>query len=141
MYCLKPLLRRGNFFYIGVPGVLVADDEAMTKVGRFFKMSGQALPLDYDGEVLSYLNVTECINCLNQERSTWRENERGVRLGIAKYVFQPERFVHSPIFKIPETRTAEVLLVERPGHDAGSFKEIVEGEGLTGLEFEELWSS
>ena len=139
VYCLYPLIRKGDFFG-GYVGGLIASAETAKKVLAFFEMAGELLPLNYEGERCSLLNVTECINALDQERTTWHTDLNGQKLLIKKYAFHANRFTESSLFKIPETRRAEVLAVERCGHPDEEFKAFVEQVGLTGLRFEELWA-
>lgn len=138
VYVRKPKLNRGNFLHITV-GLLVADDEAFSKIGEFFEMAGEVLPIPFEGKTLSLLNVTECINCLDREKSQWRDPRRREGLPL-KYVFHPNRLDESSIFKIPETCKGEILVLERENDPETEFKAAVEHHRLTGLIFKELWS-
>lgn len=140
VFCLKPLLQKGDFLHFG-SGNLLANQRAMGIVGTFFEMSGELLPLWYDNEQYTLLNVLECINCLDVEKSDWLRAADGSFVEIRKYRFHVDRFTTSPIFKIPETRSASVLTWERDGCPESEFKACVESHGLSGLIFKELWDS
>ena len=101
-------------------------------------MAGELLPLPYQGQEYTLLNVTECINCLDEEHTEWVYH-LGTKIQIAKYVFHPDRFSESTIFKIPQTRRGEILTVEGLKDPEDEFKYVVEKEGLKGIEFEMLW--
>lgn len=142
-YYLYPKLSRGEFFG-GITGGLVVSPEAVEAVRTFFEMAGELLPIKVEGEPEEFilLNVTECTNSLNKRLTEWSKNpETGEDVLIKKYVFHPNRFVDSTIFKIPETCTAQTLVVERYNDPECEFKAFVEQSGLRGLIFEELWRS
>jgi len=112
---------------------LLANSRATEVVRTFFEMAGELLPIFYDGEEYTLLNVLECVNALDNkrtEKTTW----------ITKYYFHSSRFSESSIFKIPE-ETVSVLSLERDGCPECEFKACVEANGLTELIFEELWNS
>jgi hypothetical protein len=106
-------------------------------------MAGELLPLPHRGEVFTVLNITECINCLDHNRTRWvLGKSTGARIRIKEYAFHPNRFSESVLFKIPETCKADVLVVEGlPGCEVEEFRYVVEQNGLEGLLFEEIWSS
>ena len=124
------------------PGALVAAPSIPDEVvWGFFEMSGQTFALEYLGRGFTALNVTECINCLDQDATAWAfDATTGQQTDIVRYVFHPRRFSSSSIFKIPETAEREVLVVERTRDAEQEFKRFVEKARLTGLIFEELWS-
>jgi hypothetical protein len=99
------------------------------------------LPLPYEGEILQVINVTECINVLDQEHTLWKINQKsGVKVWIESYAFHSRRFSESSLFKIPETCNGEIFAIERCGDPECEFKARVEQAGLTGLIFEKVWS-
>jgi hypothetical protein len=98
-------------------------------------MAGQLFPLPHNGTTYQLLNVTECINCLDTKKSKFYEDG-----APQKYVFHPNRFSESSIFKIPETAKGEVLLVEGARDPEEEFRALVEKHKLQGVLFEELWS-
>jgi hypothetical protein len=57
-----------------------------------------------------------------------------------RYSFHPDRFSESPLFKIPETCRAQILLVEGFRDPEEEFRYVVEQTGLKGLVVQELWS-
>ncbi len=97
------------------------------------------MPLPYENEVFTVLNVTECINCLDREKTEWEYAKgSGKKLWIKKYAFHHDRF-SSTIFKIPETCMSEILIVEGLRGPEDEFKQTVEAAGLQGLIFEKIW--
>jgi hypothetical protein len=103
-------------------------------------MAGELLPLPHEGREYTVLNVTECINCLDQDASQWSLNpSTGERVRLVRYAFHRDRFSESPIFKIPETCRAEVLVVEGLLDPEDEFRSVVRRAQLRGLIFEQLW--
>lgn len=134
-----PTLKRGCFLGIkGVEGTLVADSAGYMAAGEFLEMAGELLPLPCGGETFHVLNITECINALDQKLTEWNI-EGGVKRSIRRYAFHGRRMSASSLFKIPETAETDVLTFERLRIPEDEFKSAVETLGLKGLTFEELW--
>jgi hypothetical protein len=139
LYAQNQKSKRGNFIFLW-SGNIAADSRACKALRPVFDRTCEFLPmLPYDGEVFHVMNVLECVDCLDNEKTKWQVDQKtGRRLQIEEYSFVPERFAESTLFKLPKRR---VLLTVTGLKDLKyDFKSIVEREGLTGLEFEELWS-
>ena len=139
VYVLKPKLKRGDFLAFEV-GTMLFGERAWADLQDLFEMSGEILPVSCDGQHLRLINITECVNVLDQEKSQWRTYADGSRAGISRFAFHSTRFTETPLFKIPETCKGDMLTVEGMKHPDDEFKPRVEKLGLTGLIFEELWS-
>src|SRR5262249_44155933 len=61
---LHPKLKRGQFFGFG-PGVVALDGHATDVLRDLLEMSGELLPFSYKGEQFTALNVTECVDALD----------------------------------------------------------------------------
>jgi hypothetical protein len=138
VFVYEPKLQAGDF-YGSPPCTLITNPHATMMIGKYLEMAGELLPLPYQDQVMTVLNVTECINCLNPHESTWLTDDEGVKLYPTTYVFYPNRFSESRIFKIPETYGAEILVVELQEDGVDEFRYAVERAGLKGLLFKELW--
>jgi hypothetical protein len=142
VYVYKPKLKRGNFLSFMGGGALICDARAVEELREMLEMSGELLPLPHKGELFQTLNVTECVNVLDEEKTDWVIGQTTrQRIGIKRYAFHPERLPETPLFKIPETARAEILTTEARIDPEDEFKPAVERLGLTGLLFEELWRS
>ncbi|MBN68826.1 MAG: hypothetical protein CME32_06030 [Gimesia sp.] len=140
-YVQNPKLVRGNFFYL-CPGLLGFDHSVYEQMDDLFETAGQILPIDLEGETLYGLNVLECPNALDQDRSEWKYSlHSGKRLRLRDYVFHPDRFFESSLFKIPETSRSEILSFSDLKDQDDEFKYRYEQSGFTGLAFEEIWNS
>ena len=74
------------------------------------------------------LNITECVDCLDNERTTWNTVKRGdkdVPVCIRSYAFRQERLSESPLFKIPEECVGSIFLTEGLMEPEEEFREIV----------------
>jgi hypothetical protein len=136
----NPVSERGNFFSL-CAGAFVTDGEARKKLLSILEMGGELLPINHKGETLHLFNALECVNCLNDEATSWIYGEKtGAKIMISRYQFFPDRFSESTLFKIPETRLGEILTVSGIRDREDEFKGCVEDLGLKGIIFEELWS-
>jgi hypothetical protein len=103
--------------------------------------AGELLPLPYRDSLFYLVNVVECLDCLDEQRTNWILGETtGARIRIEHYHFDPSCLSTSTLFKIPQTAKAEVLTVTGVKDPSLEFKTIVERQGLMGLNFEKLWS-
>lgn len=133
---LKPRLKRGDFFAL-VPGTFVASPEAWEKAAMFLEMAGEILPLPYQGHEYGILNITDCRDCLDEQKSTWAKMSFGKML--RKPYFAPNLFGESSIFKLPQ-HPGRIYCYEASRDPESEFKAFVEKEKLTGLSFREVWS-
>lgn len=139
VYIYQPKLKRGNF-YSYTSGALITDPYATNILRTHFEKAGELLSLPYEEEVFTVLNVTECINCLDQDRTEWVYGKTtGERIKIKSYQFHLDRFSEFNIFKIPETCKAEILVVEGLKNPEDEFKYEVKSSGLQGLIFDMIW--
>lgn len=123
---------------VGCAG-LVFPPPAQERFDLLLAVSGELLPLPFEGEVFFLHNNLQDINCLNVEASGWLHDENGRRVLLKRYEFHSRRLPESSLFKIPQTDTVEVLCIEGLLDPEEDFKAIVEHEGWTGLRFEPLW--
>ena len=104
--------------------------------------SAESVQLPFENEQFALLNVTACVNCLDQDRTEWELGKStGKRIRIEKYAFHYDRLPESSVFKIPETRRGEILCYEGVKDPEDELKPYVESHGITGLKFTELWAS
>lgn len=139
VYIYKPMLERGDFYSFD-SSTIISSPRATGILRHHYVMAGELLPIPYLDETYTVLNVTECVNCLDNEGTEWRrEKLSGIRVWIENYAFHRNRFPKSNIFKIPETCRSEVLVTEGLRDPEDEFKFAVESAGLQGLIFEKLW--
>ena len=141
-YIEKPLVPRPHFFRVWF--AVACGEKARELAGEAVEMSGEFLPINVEGEKGKYwiYNITNTINVVDEKKSEWQKLRPGPKdRMLKKPAFIPSRFGEETIFKIPENRGARMYCVEFAGDpDDGEFKAVVEHHGLTGLEFELIWS-
>jgi hypothetical protein len=138
VYIYEPKLKKGHFLALWGTDALVIDETALEQLGDLLEMSGELLPLPYKDQLYHVLNVTECVNILDEQKTQWLY-EKG-SMPIKTYAFHANRITETPLFKIPETCKSEILTYEGLKDPDDEFKGRVERLGLKGLVFEELWS-
>lgn len=139
VYYPNPLKKLGDFVYL-CPGTLVFNEKARKACATFFEMSGEILPLPHEEAPLFALNVTECWNVLDQNKTEWQYDRSGtIKLHILNFFFHRHRIPEVPLFKIPETVRGDIYTVEGMKAPEDEFKYTVESNGLKGLIFEEVW--
>lgn len=138
VFIYKPLLKAGALYDFGV-SMPIFSPFATEVLRTYLEMAGELLPLPHQSEVYTALNVTECINCLDHEKTIWIDPTKPY-LGIKKYVFHPNRFSESLIFKIPETHRSEVLVLE-PAFMNVPLPDYLAERGIEGVLFEQLWEA
>ncbi len=134
-----PKLKKGNFPYL-CAGLLVCDEVALEALLDLFERSGEILELDFDGRALYAINVLDCVNALDQEKSVWSISKRtGKRLTLKQYSFHKDRIPETPLFKIPETCRGHILTFSGMKDPEDEFISRYQQADLQGLLFEEVW--
>lgn len=142
VYIQNPATKPKNFFSMP-SGILVCDDSALNVCRTVFEMSGEILPVHVErGSKLYVINVSECMNGLNNDTTEWAYYKDGSKSRILKYGFYPDRVLNeSSIFKIPETAKIDIFCWAYIKNPNDEFYHLYHEHGLTGLVFEELYSS
>jgi hypothetical protein len=135
-----PALKKANFCSLTAGGIVV-DEGARKTLSSILLAGGELLPLRYGDENYYLLNVTECADALDHDKTEWVvDSESGAKVDVQRYVFLTDRLPKSSIFKIPE-RKATLMVIEGRYPREEEFKGMVEMHGLTGIRFEKLWES
>jgi len=138
VFVLYPRHRVGDFYQFD-SSILITSPRATKALRWHLERAGELLPLPYEGSTYTLLNVTECIDVLDVNKSEFVYSPSGHRIGIKRYAFHADRFTETSLFKIPQTDKSEILVVEGM-FDLGEFREAVEENKLKGLIFTELWN-
>jgi hypothetical protein len=97
--------------------------DVMTEAGRSYQL----------------LNILDCADCVDEERSEWFSLPTRKHVGITRFAFRPERLPHSSLFKasaVPSFLFVSTGLVP-PDRD---FKLQYETLALRGLSFWGVWN-
>ncbi len=141
VFSLKPTREEPDFMDFGMGGngaVWAIRPEAFQcapELHHYLYAAGELLPLNYNGRNFQLLNVTEVLNALDTERTTWDYYDDGTRADIEKPAFRSDR-LSEQLFKIPETALSKIYCWEDTLNTADEFKAYVERHGLTGLTFD-----
>lgn len=161
----QPRLREGDFWNFGVGAYgacLAVRPEALgeTHIGGFLERAGELLPFEYGSRTFSVLNITECIDALDRERTSWvdrsdmdvEEIAGDLADELADAISSAPPKVDTPmfdlerlgwqLFKIPETAITSIYYWERSIDDPrDQFRGVYEAHGLTGLTFTPIYSA
>jgi len=134
VYIYRPKHKRGDFYQFA-NAALITSPRATEMLHTHLVEAGELLPVPYEGQVFTLLNVLACADCLDRERSIPRPGS------YESFVFRPDAVaqLQSTVFKIPETCRADLLVVEGLRAPEAEFRAVVEATGLRGLVFELLW--
>ena len=139
-YVHNPKLIRGNFMSL-CPGFLVFDQITLDGMDDIMEMAGEILPLKVGDESYFGLNVLECVNALDERATKWRlARDSHTKIGISEYAFHANRMSESSLFKVPETAKGDLLVYRGLKDNDDEFIGRYERLGLTGLEFDTMFS-
>jgi len=138
-YIYNPKTQSKNFYNIGWEA-LVFNEKVLTICQAVFEKSGEILPIQVEREDNLYiLNVLNCIDCLDYEKSKWNIYPNGRKGRILNYVFLEDKLKnYLDIFKIPETRATSIYCYIEDEMKENCFYNLYHKNNLTGLEFEEM---
>jgi hypothetical protein len=128
----KPLGDRAGLDFKTDPMLL--SSKAIQILGPHISKFAQLLPLSCDDYQYSLCNVTNVVDALDEVGSdVWRFPSSGRIGNVKKYVFRRNEVNDEWIFKIPQQPKGYAFVTDR-------FVELVSVSGLTGFEFELLWT-
>jgi len=138
-YIHNPKKKRSNF-YMGINGALIFDKVVYdSEIYTSLEMAGEILKIKMEnGECLFVLNVMECINILDYNKTIWNYYDDGSRGRILEYAFYNEGVSESTLFKIPETSSVDIFTYSEAKHQNDEFYFLYKQFGFTGLNFEEI---
>jgi hypothetical protein len=118
------------------PGSLVLSPRATEALKPILERTGELLPLPYQGETWFILNVTECVNALDKDRTEYvKDDEDGTILGIRRPVFYEDRLTRSSVFKIADDNFTSIYCHSADQNTEYDLKRAVESSGLRGIKF------
>lgn len=98
----------GNFVDID-PGILVCDSYTWICLENYIQNEIEVLGIDVEGIDLKILNITNIVDCLDEEKSEalyLRDNQRIMH--IKKFSFNKELLNETMLFKIPQLSRSPV---------------------------------
>ncbi len=85
------------------------------------------------------LNILDCSNCIDEDRSEWRSLPTRARVTITRFAFRPERLPDVSLFKA-KASPDDIFVHTGAVPPEKDFKALYEDFGLRGLRFEEVWN-
>lgn len=139
VYIYDPKTRPKNFYHF-TSGVLVFDEIALEICRTVFEMAGEILQLKVEkGPKLYLLNVLDCMNGLDYNKTKWDYYDDGTKGRILNYKFHEKRIENeSTIFKIPETSKTAIFCFADTKDREDEFYYLYKDNGLTGLIFKKI---
>jgi len=138
-YCFNPKQKKGNFYTLGSSSSFAFDKEVYeSNLFPLLEMAGEILPIQLGMETLYVMNILECVNTLNDEKTDWETYPDGSRRKISNYYFHNDRISESSLFKIPQTSKTEILTYSGVKDPEDEFKSLYEKLNFSGLIFERL---
>ena len=137
-----PLRPEPDFWNFGF-GAFAVGEKALynsSELERMLEDSGQLLPLPYNGQELKLVNILECVECIDKEKTEWNIHPRTAeRVTARRPFFAAEDLPESTLFKIPQ-QPMDVYAWELHNDPEFEFKACVEENKFTGIYFEPVWS-
>jgi hypothetical protein len=108
---------------------------------------GSALPKDSElldvvtttGRSFQLLNILNCCDCLDDERSEWFSLPMRAHVGVTRFAFRRECLSDSSLFKI-KAALGQIFVSSGIAPAERDFKAQYELLGLRGLFFREVWN-
>lgn len=127
-------------------GALVLQEAARKLTQPLLERCAELLEVHLLDDTLSHaklahvVNLTRVVDCLDPEGTEWVEVQ-GRRVHVKRYCFRPEALPEVALFKVEGLERDRVFTVSGRGDRGQDFKRLVEGAGLTGLVFEQVWEA
>lgn len=120
-------------------GGLVLSPRAYKLCGPVLERCGELLPVHLDHKEVYLFHATRLVDALDEAACEWIEVQ-GRRVHVRRYALTPAVYEAANVFKLPQMARDKTFTVEGRAPRPLEFKPLVEGAGLTGLVFEEVWA-
>jgi|GEM_PF-3519123 len=129
----------GDFVLPGLAFIFAMTNRASAILRPITENVGELLPLrTREGELLSLLNVTPTIDCIDHSRTRGERNPDGTYFEIERYEFDVSALPRASLFR--PTYDWSLFAVEGAVAEDLDFKLVVERYGLQGIRFREVWN-
>jgi hypothetical protein len=138
-YVYNPKNKAQNFYHMG-SSALIFDEKVLDVCQTVFEMAGEILPIQVErGPKLFLLNILECMNGLDYDKTEWDYYPDGGKGRILKYAFHKERIMNeATLFKIPETIRVDIFCFADVKDNEDEFYHLYHENSFTGLIFNEI---
>ncbi len=126
---------------ISVPANLILGPHATSLVKDVVSDVAELLPVPFNDEVWSLLNVYNVIGAVDKSNCQYKIRKNGKVGSLQKLAFYPDKVPHAKLFKVPENPTSVYFAEHHPDDSADNFKNIVEKNKLSGIKFISVWEN
>jgi hypothetical protein len=137
VFIYEPRHIRGDFYQFGSD--LITSPKATAALRHLLEAAGELLPLPYEGEEYTVLNILRTVDCVDTNR-TRRFPWRGDRYVLQEVAVQRLRESPSVLFKFPQPSPPGVHVVEGLLDPDQEFRAVASQHDLKGLLFIERWN-
>jgi hypothetical protein len=139
VYIYNPKTKPKDFYNMGWE-ILVFNEKVLEIYQTLFEIAGEILPLQVErGQKLYLLNVLDCRNALDYDKTVWDYYSNGQKGRILDIAFHKNRIGNeSTLFKIPETCKTSIYCYTDDRNEDDQFYYLYHKHKLTGLIFEEI---
>lgn len=135
----NPKLVEGDFLGY-CPGAIAIGERAEKLLLSLLERSGELLPFACNDRSYWLLNVLECVDCLDHEKTEWVYGKStGKPIEIKNYEFNPSLVPEVSFFKIPETSKGSLLMSSGMSDPEDEVFHHIGQSKLTGLKLELIW--
>ena len=103
----------------------------------FGEMAGELLPLPFNEETLSVFNILQCLDCLDEDATEWKQLVTTGQRRVVTPCIRASRLTSSTLFKSAHN-PFNFYCWENEADPEYEFKACVEANGISGLVFEEV---
>lgn len=135
VYSDQPRLERPDIWHLVGVATMVMSADVVDQLEPWLAKAGELLPLVVSGtdETVYAMNILVDVDCIEPAAYSLDDLE-------LYPVFLEHRLPESGLFKIPQCDTVYMFCVERDDEEE-TFRGRIERRGLTGIEFQRVWSS
>lgn len=121
-------------------------EKATELLAPILNRAGEVIPFHVEAETWYLLNVMESLDKAFDRANSAAEMEAmdGSLVSIQRYAFFPEHLTDSALFKIPDDGNLHIFCADRRDTEEqrrSNFFQIVQENGLTGLDFKKVFSA
>ena len=127
------------YYYNGAIAVWKALLSKIPELETILMRAGQLLPQPFKGKELTICNITECVECIDAEKSDWIFHPAGKRITVRRPFFIADKLPKSTLFKIPQA-PMQIFTWEKDQNAEQEFKACAEKHKLTSVYFIPIWS-
>jgi len=133
--------KKPDISLISHPGSLILSPYASDIVKPAISGVAELLPVSFNAEIWSLLNVYNVVNAVDKENCQYKIRKNGKIGRLKKLAFLSEKIPHAKLFKVPENPASNYFAEHHQDDSENNFKKIIEKNNLFGIKFVKVWGS